>query len=74
MINIDDNLKKILVIHILICVFFYNYKPSFMYDKEGNFKNFGSGPDKTLFPFWLVTTALSSIVFLGILIKYEDFV
>ena len=28
MINIDDNLKKILLIHILICAFIYNYKPS----------------------------------------------
>ena len=74
MINIDDNLKKILLIHFLICAFIYNYKPSFMFDKQGNFKSFGTGPDKTIYPFWLVTIVFSSLVYLYIIIKNDDFV
>ena len=53
MFQIDENLQKILIIHILVCSFFYNYKPRFMFDNNNNFKAFGTGPDKTIYPFYL---------------------
>ena len=59
MFEIDGNLQKILFIHLIICAFFYKYKPDFMFDDNGNFKQFGTGPGKTIYPFWLVTTISS---------------
>lgn len=74
MFEIDENLQKILVIHLIICAFFFNYKPDFMFDKSGNFKAFGTGPEKTIYPFWLVTTVSSLLIYLFIVIKQDDFV
>ena len=74
MFNIDENLQKILFIHILVCSFFYNYKPKFMFDDNNNFKAFGTGPNKTIYPFWLVTTAISLIIYLYIIVKNDDYV
>ena len=59
MFEIDGNLQQILLIHLVICFFFYKYKPDFMFDNNGNFKQFGTGPGKTIYPFWLVTTVSS---------------
>ena len=74
MFEIDGNLQQILLIHIAICFFFYKYKPDFMFDDKGNFKQFGTGPGKTIYPFWLVTTISSLIVYLFIVVKKDDFV
>ena len=74
MFEIDSNLQKILVFHLINCAFFYNYKPPFMFDESGNFKSFGTGPNKTIFPFWLVTTLLSILVYIFIIVKNDDFV
>ena len=73
MFEIDETLQKIIIIHILVCTFFYNYKPAFMFDNN-NFLPFGTGPGKTIFPFWLVTTAISLLVYLFIVVKKDDFV
>ena len=74
MFEIDSNLQKILVIHLLICLFFYNYKPPFMFDENGDFKPFGTGPQKTIYPFWLVTTSISLLVYLFLIVKKDEFV
>ena len=74
MFEIDSNLQKILVIHLLISLFFYNYKPPFMFDETGNFKTFGTGPKKTIYPFWLVTTSISLLVYLFLIVKKDEFV
>ena len=74
MFEIDGNLQQILFIHIIICFFFYKYKPNFMFDNNGNFKSFGTGPIKTIYPFWLVTTAASLTVYLFIVVKKDEFV
>ena len=74
MFEIDETLQKIIRIHILVCTFFYNYKPVFMFDNNNNFLPFGTGPGKTIFPFWLVTTAISLLVYLFIVVKKDDFV
>ena len=49
-------------------------KPDFMFHKNGEFKQFGTGPNKTIYPFWLVTTISGIIVFLYLHIKGDDFV
>ena len=40
-----------------------------MFDNYGNFKSFGTGPGKTIYPFWLVTTASTLTVYLFIVVK-----
>ena len=45
-----------------------------MFDKSGNFKAFGTGPGKTIYPFWLVTTVSSLMVYLFIVVKQDEFV
>ena len=74
MFEIDGNLQQILLIHLVICAFLYKYKPDFMFDDKGNFKQFGTGPGKTIYPFWLVTTISSLSVYLFIVVKKDDFV
>ena len=41
------------------------YKPAFMFTENGQFKKFGTGNKNvnTLFPFWLVISILSSLVY-----------
>ena len=74
MFEIDDILKSTLLIYIAICFFIYQMKPDFMFHKNGEFKQFGTGPNKTIYPFWLVTTISGIIVFLYLHIKGDDFV
>ena len=74
MFEIDGNLQQILLIHLVICFFFYKYKPDFMFDNNGNFKQFGTGTGKTIYPFWLVTTVSSLSVYLFIVVKKDAFV
>ena len=74
MFEIDGNLQQILLIHLVICFFFYKYQPDFMFDDNGNFKQFGTGPEKTIYPFWLVTTASTLSIYLFIVVKKDSFV
>ena len=74
MFEIDSTLQKVLIIHLLVCAFFYNYKPSFMFDENNKFKSFGTGPKKTIYPFWLVTTSISALVYLFLIVKKGEFV
>ena len=74
MFEIDSTLQKVLIIHLLVCAFFYNYKPSFMFDENNKFKSFGTGPNKTIYPFWLVTLLSGIIIYLCIIIKNNDYI
>jgi len=49
-------------------------KPDMLFTENGEFKDFGTGPNKTILPFWLVTLSLSLLVYLYINIKSDDFV
>jgi hypothetical protein len=49
-------------------------KPDMLFTENGDFKGFGTGPNKTILPFWLVTLSLSLLVYLYINIKSDDFV
>ena len=73
MFEIDTLLKKVLIIYVLICAFFYYYKPPFMFD-NGKFKQFGTGPTKTIYPFWLVTTSITLVIYVYFVVKNDEFV
>ena len=55
MLSIDKDLQPILLFYVLLCVALYHLKPDIMFHKDGTFKCFGTGPLKTIAPFWLVT-------------------
>ncbi len=74
MFEFDSRLQQVLVIYLFINVFIYYYKPEFCFDKDGNFKNFGVGDNKTILPFWLVTLSISLLVYIYLCIKSDDFV
>ena len=74
MFEIDSKLQTILIIFILINVALYYYKPEICFDNNGNFKQFGSGENKTLFPFWMVTLMISLLIYVYMCVKNDDFV
>jgi hypothetical protein len=74
MFEIDSMLQTTLLSYIIISVVIYQLKPPFMFHKDGSFKQFGVGKNKTIFPFWLVTTILGILIYLYFRIKNDDFV
>lgn len=74
MFDIDSNLQMVLIAFIIINIVVYHYKPGICFDENGNFKDFGSGENKTLFPFWLITLVLSLLVYVYVCVKKDDFV
>jgi|SaaInlStandDraft_1057018.scaffolds.fasta_scaffold207596_2 hypothetical protein len=51
------------VIYLILMAIIIILKPSHMYNKDGTLKQFGSGPNKTLFPLWF-------LIFLGAFVAY----
>ena len=49
------------------------YRPYVMFAENGEFKKFGTGNTKTntLFPFWLVLTVFSILVYFGYTMFYQ---
>ena len=74
MFKIDKTLQLVLVIYLFINFVVYKIKPTMLFTENGDFKPFGTGPNKTIIPFWLVTLSLSLMVYLYINIKTDDFV
>ena len=73
MFDIDENLKSILLLFILLSYLIYQLKLDIMFHKDGNFKDFGTGSNKTLFPFWLVILSLSTLIYIYNKSKNDDF-
>ena len=73
MFDIDENLKYIILLFILLSFIIYKLKLDSMFHKNGKFKDFGTGSNKTLFPFWLVLLSLSSLIYIYIKSKNDDF-
>lgn len=44
---------SVLIYLILICLVIY-LRPKYLYKKDGKFKEFGTGKNKTILPFWLI--------------------
>lgn len=74
MFKIDKTLQTAIVIYFFISFIIYQMKPDMLFNVNGEFKDFGTGPNKTILPFWLVTLSLSLLVYLYINIKSDDFV
>ena len=74
MFEIDSKLQTVLIIFILINLTLYYYRPDICFDNNGNFKQFGSGENKTLFPFWMITLMSSLLIYVYMCVKNDDFV
>ena len=74
MISIDDNMKQVLGIYLVVCFLLYKMKPEIMFDKQGQFKQFGVGKQKTIAPFWLVTLLIGLVSYLFLRVKKDSFV
>ena len=59
----NDRFKYALILYIGIVVIFIILKPKFLFKKNGEFKQFGVGKNKTVLPFWL-------IILVSIIISY----
>ena len=74
MFEIDRNLQMVIIIFIGLLIFLYKKKPSMMFDGDGKVKEFGSGPNKTITPVWLVSLAIGLLVYVQFTVKNGDFV
>lgn len=58
------NLKKntlqcSLILYIILVLSLIYMKPKFLLNSDGSLKEFGTGNDKTVFPFWLCVLLLA---------------
>ena len=68
----DNTIKNVIIIFIFLCAAIYNIKPEFIFDEKGKFKKFGLEKNNTIFPFWLVTTSLITIVYIYFKLNKEN--
>ena len=59
----NNRVKYTLLIYLVVVMIIIIIRPKFMFKKNGEFKPFGIGKNKTIFPFWL-------IIFVSIIIAY----
>lgn len=64
-----QNKLSIAVFIFLACFFtIHSIKPSFIYNKDGSFREFGVGyKHKTVIPIWLVSIVIGIFSYLGVL-------
>ena len=74
MIQLDSNLRCSLSLYIFFCIFIYLVKPSFIFDENNNFKDFGLSDDKTIYPFWLITSIFGLFIHYGVLLLNTNYV
>ena len=74
MFDIDRNLQIVIVIFIGILMVLYKKKPSIMFHNDGSAKQFGTGPNKTTTPAWLVSLSITLLIYLQLTVKDGDFV
>ena len=73
-IDIDRNVLITIVFIVLFSIALYVKKPDIMFDSSGNFKQFGSGNEQTLYPIWLVVMISSIILYVFLITKSNKFV
>ena len=55
MLPINSSRLQISILIYLVLIFLLIYlRPSYLYKKNGKFKEFGTGKNKTILPFWLI--------------------
>ena len=57
----------------LLCVVLYYLKPEIMFHKDGKFKCFGTGPSKTIAPFWLISLMGAILFYIYTRVKKDAF-
>ena len=73
MISLDKNIKITIICYTLFSIFLYNLRLPIMFHNNGEFKCFGLGKNKTIYPFWLVTLLFGLFVHFVVLIKNTDY-
>ena len=63
-----EYIKNSLLIYISLVVLILVIKPTFIIDKEGNLKDFGTGNNKTLMPLWLIFSLMGLLSYIIILL------
>lgn len=63
MLDIDYYLKYTITIYLFISIIIWIKKPIMMFDSSGQMKNFGVGPNKTIFYYPLFLILLAIITF-----------
>ena len=73
MISLDKNIKLSIIFYTIFCLFLYNLKLPIMFNENGEFKSFGLGNNKTIYPFWLVTLLFGLLSYYVIIIKNNNY-
>ena len=73
-IDIDRNVFITIVFIVLFSIVLYVKKPQVMFDSNGDFKQYGTGENQTLYPIWLVVMISSIILYVFLITKSNKFV
>ena len=74
MFDIDRNLQIVIVVFICILVLIYKKKQKMMFHEDGKVKEFGSGPNKTITPVWVVSLSVCLLIYIQFTVREGDFV
>ena len=55
----NNRVKYALAVYVAFVIILVVTKPKFFFKKNGQFKEFGTGLDKTVIPFWLVLLVIA---------------
>ena len=65
---LDNKLSVAVCIFVIVFFLIHYSKPSFVYNKDGSFREFGVGyRHKTVIPIWLVSIVIGIFSYLGVL-------
>ena len=70
----NNDIKMAIIGFAIISFALYSVKPEFMFDRDNSFKQFGLTRDKTIYPFWLVTTSITLVIYVYFVVKNDEFV
>ena len=72
MISFDKNIKITIICYTLFSLFLYNLKLPIMFNNN-EFKSFGLTPEKTIYPFWLITLTFGLLIYYLLIIKNNNY-
>jgi hypothetical protein len=56
---LNNRMKYAIAVYLAFVILLVVTKPKFFFKKNGQFKAFGTGTDKTVIPFWLVLLVIA---------------
>lgn len=74
LIEIDRKIQMVLLIFIISMGVLYRLKLPIMFQEDGKIKDFGTGPFKTILPFWLAPLAIAMLSYVYLSVREDDFV